>query len=284
MTYFQRPWHRLLAFSLILFLASPIVSLQSAKAQDPGTSSTSTLGEVLKKGILRVGVSLFTPWTLKNKQDELVGFEVDVAKRLAKDLGVQVEIHDYEWEKILPALLNKKIDIIMAGMVITPQRALKVSFSQPYADSGIGLATNKILTKDFSGLKDLNHPDVILTAVAGTVADDLVRRIFPKATLKTFAKSKDAIHAITSGKVHGYIEHNPLPTFLTLDYPDKIDEPLSKPLLTTKAGFAINKGDPDFINFLNAWITAHQADTWLDSVHGYWFHSLEWRKEVGVMK
>ena len=55
------------------------------------------------------------------------------------------------------------------------------------------------------------------------------------------------------------------------------DEPLSNPLLSTKAGFAINKGNPDFINFLNAWIIAHEADTWLTSSHKYWFKSSEWR-------
>ena len=280
----QQHFYLLLTLSITLFLVSPLGSLQIAIAQSSGVSNPSTLEHVLERRSLRVGVSLFTPWTLKNKEGELVGFEVDVAKQLAKDLGVQVEIQDYKWEKILPALLNKKIDIILAGMVITPQRALKVSFSQPYADSGIGLATNTKLTKDFAGLKDLNRPEVTLTAVAGTIADDLVRRVFPNATIKTFTKSEDAIQAVTTGKVHGYIEHNPLPTFLTLDHPGRIDEPLSKPLLTTKAGFAINKGDPDFINFLNAWITAHDADTWLESAHAYWFKSLEWRKDVGVTK
>ena len=280
----QRHWYLILTLVLTLFFENSVGLAQMAMAQSSVTPSSSTLEQVLKRGSLRVGVSLFTPWTLKKKDGELVGFEIDVAKQLAKDLGVQVEIQDYEWEKILPALLNKKIDIILAGMVITPQRALKVSFSQPYADSGIGLVTNTKLTKDFSGLKDLNRQEVILTAVAGTIADDLVRRVFPKAKINTFATSEDAIQAVTTGKVHGYIEHNPLPTFLTLDYTGKVDEPLSKPLLTTKAGFAINKGDPDFINFLNAWITAHEADTWLNSAHAYWFKSLEWRKDVGVTK
>ena len=106
----------------------------------------------LKKGTLRVGVSLFTPWTLK-KDGKLVGFEIDVANQLAKDLGVQLELKEFDWEAIIPALLAKKIDIISAGMVITPQRALKVSFSQPYANSGIGLATNMTLTKQFQSLR-----------------------------------------------------------------------------------------------------------------------------------
>ncbi len=253
-----------------------------AEAETSSVTTPHVLDDVLQKGTLEIGVSLFTPWTLKNSQGDLVGFEIDVAKQLAKDLGVKPNFHIVDWKNILPALLSKKIDIIIAGMTITPQRALKVNFSQPYAESGVGLATNMQLTKSFTSLKDLNRSDVTLAAVAGTVANDVAHRVFPNATIQTFPTSEKAIVAVTVGKVHGYVEHNPLPTFLTLDYPGKVDEPLSKPLLSTKAGFAINQGNPDFINFLNAWIIAHEADTWLGSAQEYWFESLDWRKDVGM--
>jgi polar amino acid transport system substrate-binding protein len=240
----------------------------------------STLQDVLEKGTLRVGVSLFTPWTIKQPDGQLVGFEIDVAKQLAKDLGVKPEFHVLDWEKIIPTLLTRKIDIIIAGITITPQRALQVNFSQPYDSSGISLVTNTLLTKTFQGPQDLNRPNVIIASVAGTISEDLTRRVFPQSTLKTFATSQEAIKAVITGTVHGYIEHEPITTFAALDNPDKVDEPLSKPLLETKAGFAVNKGDADFVNFLNAWITAHEADTWLASAHKYWFEGVEWRKAL----
>ena len=251
-----------------------------ATAEPQSSSQPGTLQSVLEKKTLRVGVSLFTPWTIKHRDGQLVGYEIDVAKQLAKDLGVKPEFHVLEWEKIIPALLNRQIDIIIAGIVITPQRALKVNFSQPYDSSGIGLVTNISLTKHFKGPKDLNSPEVIIATVTGTISEDLARRVFSKATLKSFPTSQEAIEAVTGGKVHGYVEHEAITTFVALDHPELVDEPLSKPLLETKAGFAVNKRDPDFINFLNAWITAHEADTWLASVHKYWFEGVEWRKEL----
>ena len=266
---------------VVLSTAQAEVSSKSPISTSPDSQS-GTLQSVLKKGTLRVGVSSFTPWTFKNKDGELVGFEIDVARQLAKDLGVQPEFHVYDWENILPALLNRKIDIIAAGIVITPQRALKVNFSQPYDSAGIGLVTNVPLTKTFKGPEDLNRSEVIITAVTGTVSEDLARRVFPQATLKTLTTSQEAIEAVTTGKVHGYVEQEPIPTFLALDYPDMVDEPLSKPLLETKAGFAVNKRDPDFIHFLNAWIISHETDTWLNSVHKYWFEGIEWRKDVAT--
>lgn len=269
----------LLACSLCVFMAQPFVSLAAESSPSPKANAGTLLG-VIEKGTLRVGVSLFTPWALKTKDGQLIGFEIDVAKQLANDLRVQPEFHVFDWDKILPALLNREIDIIVAGMTITPQRALKVNFSQPYATSGISLATNMALTKNFGGPNDLNKPEVTITAVTGTVSEDLARRMFPKATIKTFATSYEAMQAVTTGKVHGYIEHEPIPTFIAIDHPTTVDEPLSQPLLTTKSGFAINKGDPDFINFLNAWVISHEADVWLSSSNKYWFESVEWRKDV----
>jgi len=261
-------------FSLALFPFVPVLGATDTKQIAPGS-----LTSVLERGTLRVGLSLFTPWVMKNQDGELVGFEVDVATQLAKDLGVRLELVEFVWNAIIPALLDKKIDIIVAGMVITPQRALQVNFSQPYANSGIGLATNISLTKKFTGLGDLNKPDVKIGVVTGTVAEDLASRVFPKATIQSFQKSEQAVQSLIQAKVHGYVEHNPLPTFLALDHPDKVDKPLSEPLLTTKAGFAVNKGEADFINFLNAWIIARDADAWLTSAYNYWFKSVRWREE-----
>jgi polar amino acid transport system substrate-binding protein len=92
-----------------------------------------------------------------------------------------------------------------------------------------------------------------------------------------FKKSNAAEEAIVNGKIHAYLEAKPIPRFIALDHPSKVDVPLSEPLLSTKAGFAINKGDADFLNFLNSWIVAREADTWLPSTHDYWFKSLQWK-------
>jgi polar amino acid transport system substrate-binding protein len=283
-------FYRILLNYVAAILCWSLVALPMTQAEVSSTSRTSpshsdqsgTLQSILEKGTLRVGVALFTPWTFKNKEGQLVGFEMDVARQLAKDLGVQPEFHVFDWEKIIPALLNREIDIITAHIVITPQRALKVNFSQPYDSSGIGLITNISLTKTFQGLGDLNRKEVTITAVNDTIAEDLTRRVFPQATIKTFTSSQEAIEALTSGKVHGYVEHEPITTFTALDHSDTVDEPLSKPLLETKTGFAISKGDLDFLNFLNAWIISHEADTWLSSAHKYWFEGIEWRKDVGT--
>jgi len=118
--------------------------------------------------------------------------------------------------------------------------------------------------------------------VSGSISEDVARRVFPNATIKTLSSSQQAIQAVAKGKVHAYVEHEPITTFIALDNPETVDEPLSKPLLETREGFAVNKGDPDFINFLNAWVISHDADAWLSSAHNYWFEGVEWRKDLAT--
>ncbi len=85
------------------------------------------LEEVLKRGTVRIGVSLFAPWTMRDQNNDLRGFEIDVAKKLADDMGVKPEYKVYQWENIIPALERREIDVIIAGMAITPARALRVT-------------------------------------------------------------------------------------------------------------------------------------------------------------
>jgi polar amino acid transport system substrate-binding protein len=238
------------------------------------------LQEVLNDGTLRIGVALYSPWTLRTPAGELIGFEIDVARKLASDMGAEPEFSVYPWEKIVPALEAGEVDIIAAGLSITPERALHVNFSQPYAEAGIALATNLETTALVSRLEDLNHADYAIAAVSGTVAEELADRVFPRAELTLFDDAQSASAALLEGRVDGYLEDEPVPSFLALENPTRVDVPLPEPLLQTRAGFAVNKGDPDFLAFLNAWITARESDTWLPTIHSYWFETLRWREQL----
>ncbi|MEM7304783.1 MAG: transporter substrate-binding domain-containing protein [Pseudomonadota bacterium] len=238
-----------------------------------------TLANILKDGQLRVGVSIYEPWVMNDKDGKLSGYEIQVAEQLAKDLGVKADFHVVEWEELISSLNDNKIDIIISGMAITPQRALLVNFSHPYGQSGVSLAANIEKTKDIKSLEELNAPAVTLGVVADTVSDPIASNIFDEANIKKFVKSDDAIKALLNGDIHALIESSPVPKFLSLEHPNVVDAPLSKPLLSYKAAMAVNKGEQEFLNYLNAWITARDAEGWLPAKHKYWFDSLDWKSD-----
>ena len=254
-----------------LFLAALILIVANAQAD--------VLEDILERGTIRVGVSLFVPWTIQDEAGELYGFEIDVANKLAEDMGVKPEYKIYVWEDIIPAVMKGEIDIIAGGMAITPERALKINFSQPYADSGISLATNTGKTRNIKRLEELNQESITIAVVSKTASNELAPRLFNKSTIKVFDTAKEAEQAILNGEAHALLASIPQPEFLALQHPEKVDLPLAKPVMPYKAGFGIKKGEQEWLNFLNAWVIARQADKWLSATHKYWFQSLKWRKE-----
>ncbi len=236
------------------------------------------LDAIRERGAVRVGVALFVPWTMKAESGELYGFEVDVARKIAEDIGVKPELKLYEWEQIIPALEKGEIDMIAAGMAITPARALKVNFSQPYSESGVSLATNTAKTRNFKKLEELNAPGIVISTVEETISADVARQLFSKAKVVAFKTSEQAEQAVLSGEAHAYIASIVETRFLALQHPDKIDQPMKKPLLGSVSGFGVRRGEQQWLNFLNAWIAAREADKWLPTRHKYWFDSLDWSK------
>ena len=76
----------------------------------------SVLEDIQKRGSLRVGMATFVPWAMRDKEWNLIGFEFDVATKVAADMGVDVEFVPTAWSGIIPALIAKKFDVIIGGM------------------------------------------------------------------------------------------------------------------------------------------------------------------------
>jgi len=111
-------------------LKLPLIAAACAIGMSAGTASAEgVLEEIQKRGTLKVGMSTFVPWAMRDKEGNLMGFEIDVATKVAEDLEVEVEFVPTAWSGIIPALLAKKFDLIIGGMSITPARNLTVNFA-----------------------------------------------------------------------------------------------------------------------------------------------------------
>jgi polar amino acid transport system substrate-binding protein len=269
-------------FGCGLLLTSTLFGVQSMAAEKASAAKAAAPGfsQIVATHKLRVGTFLSAPYAMAGKDGTLIGSEVDIAQQLGRDMGVAVEIKPLAWDQLIPALQNGDIDIIVAGFSITPERALQVYFSNPYSSSGISIATNTKLTANFSSIENLNRADVAIGVIGGTVSEEAARQVFPKASIKLFSEEAKAEEALVKGLLHGYVRAEPVPRFLALKYPKDVDVPIAKPLVATREAFAVRRGDHDFINYLNAWIVAREADVWLMSTHKYWFESLSWQSKV----
>lgn len=245
------------------------------------TAAADALDDILERGAIRIGVSEFVPWTMKTADGGLVGFEIDVAKRIAADMGVKADIRVYEWDEIIPALRKGDIDVIAGGMVMTAQRALEVNFTRPTGESGIGIATNTEMTKDIRTFAELDTPEIVVATVSDTYAASVAEMFFNNASVNTFKTVEQAEEQVLKGRAHVYLAGMSEARFLALRHPDTIDVPVEAPLVAQSEGLAVAKGKPELLNFLNTWVTARQTDKWLPTTRDYWFESMTWAMSPG---
>ena len=251
----------------------------AASVQQDITAS-STIENVKKRGVLKVGMDIFQPWARKDKNGKLIGFEIDVATRLAKDMGVEVEFVPTAWSGIIPALLTGKFDVIIGGMGITAQRALQVNFSQPYDFSGMSIVAHKEKAKGFDSLESFNSPDVEIAVKLGTTAAEAVKKYLPKAKMRMFDTEPQAYQELRNGKVHAVVGSAPKPAYEAVDYSDTLFLPMQETFTKEPIGFAMRKGDPDTLAYFNSWITIVGLEGWLQERHNYWFGTKNWSDQL----
>ena len=267
----------LMVFSLALFFG--FTSL--AVADDIELAKKSTTEDILKRGELRVGFEAgYLPFEMANKKGDFIGFDIDMAKEMAKAMGVKFVPVNTAWDGIIPALVTKKFDIIMSGMTVTQERNLKINFADPYIIVGQTILLNKKHEGVVTSYKDLNDPKFVVTSKLGTTGEQAIKRLIPKATYKSFEVESEAALEVLTGKADATVYDLPFcATFMAQRGEGKLiflDEPFTfEPL-----AWAIRKGDPDFLNWLNNFLRQVKNDGRYDQIYNKWIKSTEWIKET----
>jgi polar amino acid transport system substrate-binding protein len=265
-----------IALALIGFLA-----VTSAIGADIELAKKSTIENILKRGELRVGFeSGYVPFEMTNKKGEFIGFDMDYGRRLAKAMGVKFVPINTAWDGIIPALMTNKFDIIMGGMTITQERNLKVNFADPYIVVGQTILLNKKHKDRVLSYKDLNNPKYIVTSRMGTTGEQAIKKYIPKATYKGFESEAEAGLEVINGKADALVYDLPFCGYLYGSQGQGKTIFLSDPFTYEPLAWAINKGDPDFLNFLNNFLRQTKGDGFYDLMYKKWITGTKWKGEL----
>lgn len=270
---------RLASLALVAATATALALPASAQQARQELSRDSVIETIKENGVLRIGLSIFRPWSMRDLNGELVGFELDVGRELAKDMGVEVEFVPTSWDGIIPALVSGKFDVIISGMSITPQRNLTVNFSDPYAYSGMTILANRSMTDGFS-LEDYNSPDVTFAARRGATPVAVIQSMFPQANLLMFDEDGASTQEVLNGNAHATMASEPTPSEEARRYADTLYVPFNESFQAGGEAFAFRKGDPDAENYFNNWIGVKTRVGWLKERHDYWFRGEDWKANV----
>ena len=238
-------------------------------------AKSSIIDKVMRKGTLRVGLSSFVPWAMQDKKGEWIGFEIDVAKQLAEDMGVKIEFVPTKWEGLIPSLLTGKFDLIIAGMTGTPQRALKINFTNPYDYSGMNVVVHKNFAEGVTDYMDLDKKGNTIVSRVGTTGAALAKETYKNAMVRLFPDEGPMVQELLNGKATALLASAPQPAQLAAKYPDTLVF-LDKNLVQQPICIGVPKGDPDTLAYLNNWITTVRNNGFIQKKVDYWWKSLEW--------
>lgn len=236
--------------------------------------SIDTLATIRKRGTLRIGVVAGAPMVMHDSSGALTGLGIDLGRRLADDLGVQVAFVETSWPSVIPDLLGRQFDLIVSDLWVTAQRALVVNFSNAITVESIYLIANKTSAPNRKARADFNQPGTRIAVYATTTQDQVARRLFPLATLVRLTGSGDALQTVLDDKADAALLPTDAPQRVVAGAPDKLYLPLTQPLSGALVALALRKGDPEFLAFLNTWLDMQRYDGWIGERAEFWANAM----------
>lgn len=219
-----------------------------------GPVQAGQLQEILSRGELRAGIALGgEPIGFRNDRGEPTGYDVDVARLLAERLGVRLEVVEVTGANRIPMLQSGQIDVIIANITATLERAKAIDFTMPYLRAGVKVLVQR--SANVKGIEDLNGRKVVVGR--GGTGEQVIKRLAPKAVLVYVdSYAPEGILLMRQGRADAALEDNSLIDYTAKQYPDRL---IALPQLHTSDAicFGVRKGDPDFLRWLDMFISEY---------------------------
>lgn len=265
----MKAWKKVLTIGITLVLLFIVAACGNAKS-DGDTAKTNTLEEIKKRDKLVAGVKYDTNlFGLKDPKDnEVKGFDIDIAKEIAKHIlgdPEKIELKEVTSKTRMPLLNNGDIDMIIATMTITEERAKEVDFSEVYFDAGQSLLVH--VDSPITGVEDLDGKTVI--AVKGSTSAQNIREHAPDATVDEYENYAEAFTALKSGKGDALTTDNSI--LLGMQEQDANYHLVGELFTDEPYGVAVRKGDKEFLDEINKVLADLEESGRYDEIYEKWF-------------
>jgi len=245
-----------------------LLTLACDGARGPAQSDAELWDRVQRSKTLRVAMVLqFPPQFYRDPQTrEPAGYDVEMLKLMAKDLGVGLQIEDMDFTASVPSLMAGRVDLIANGLVNTPERAKTIQFTEPY----VPYQLIAMIQKD-GGIADaaqLNQPGRTVSVLLGSTSHELAKLLFPRVEIRALDRQDACMLEVSSKKSDAclmerylaipYVRNNPQTTALL--NPDK-------PFAVQYGCLALRYGSPRFLYWVNNWLKYYKASGILDALY-----------------
>ena len=246
-----------------------------------GSAFAGALDEIQKRGKLRVGMEPgYMPFELTNQKGEIIGFDVDMAKRMAMAMEVELELVSTAWDGIIPALLTDKFDIIMSGMTLTQQRNMSINFAQPYIIIGQTVLVSKAHEGTVNSYADLNDAKYTIGSKLGTTGEQAAKRMIPEAKYISYETEQEGVLELINGKIDAFVYDLPYNAIAIGQRGEDKMYHIDTPFTYEPLAWAVRKDDHDFLNWLNNFLFQVKNDGTYEKIYHKWFVDGSWQKEL----
>ena len=248
--------------------------LKELPAEPPRAPGGPPLLEAVRaRGRLRIGfVPDQYPYTHFNRRGELVGFDVEMAYALARELGVAAELAPVERARLVETLEAGRVDVVMAGIAVTTRRASQMAFSAPYLDETLALLVPDHRRADFSEAAWVRGQQGLRLGVPDLPnLEEVVAREFPRARIvplpldqagSLFAGGGEPMDAVVLTAERG--------SFLTLLHP-QFSVAVPRPLdIRLPLAYPVAGHDVEAARFLSTWIDLKKKDGTVQALYDHW--------------
>lgn len=246
----------------------PNLPEQSKSEQSKKVTEGNTFENIKKQGVLKIAVDdTFPPMEYRNEQNKLVGFDIDLANVLSKELGVKVEFIPTAWDGILPGLDAKRYDMIMSSMNITDERKKKVDFVE-YMKLGQVVAVKTGNPQKIQSKEDLSGK--IVGVQLGSTSESAAKEIKGVKELKTYNGYTDVFNDLGLGRLQGVIVAEAVGRYYKTTKPDAFDV-VGGTFQSLPVGIAVRKGDHELEAALQKAIATVKDNGTYTEVSKKWF-------------
>ncbi len=231
------------------------------------TVNAQTLDAIQKRGKVIIAVDTSTPpYGMLDEKMQPVGLDVDMARLIAQDLGVPLEITQVSGPNRIPFLISGKVDLVVATFGVTAERAKTVNFTIPYAtnqETVFGKAGTEV-----TGMESLKGKSI--ATVRGSTQDLIISRRAPQGTtVRRYEDDAAASNALLAGQVDLIITSEKIGNaIIAKDNTNSLEKKFVASISPFSIG--IRKGDLDFLQFLNTAIYTHRNNGDLAGLHAKW--------------
>jgi polar amino acid transport system substrate-binding protein len=228
------------------------------------------LDEIRSSGTLRVGVNPnFPPMSSYGMTNQLEGFDVDIARRIAEALDVKLRLVPTAAQHRVAFLSSGRIDLALGALTQTPEREELIDFTIPLHTEAMSVLTTDRL--DIDSWRELNRPDITLVNMRGNLSVELLKERLPKAKTLLVDGNADTIRALAQGRADALVENIDLFMKFTEMYRNVKWRHLDDVLYEAQCGVGTAKGNDDLRIFLDGLLGELHASGYVNARWEHWF-------------